>query len=121
MSELGNTGNEGPSHSRTIQMTPSLNHVSKQKWTGGNDMEQCVFQPDFEEKISKLVQKIGTMLPSQDREFAGHKIPKTGRTLKSVKARPLMSWEKSQCNETRRKTSIALLQCTQCTEAYCDR
>ena len=61
------------------------------------------------------------MLPLQDREFAGHKIPKTGRTLKSVKASPLMSWRKSQWNETRRKTSIALLRCTQCTEAFWDR
>ena len=43
----------------------------------------------------KLVQKIGTILPLQDRELAGHKIPKTGRTLKSVKEKPLMSWKKS--------------------------
>ena len=34
------------------------------------------------------------MLPLQDREFVGHKIPKTGRTLKSVKTKPLMSWKK---------------------------
>ena len=31
--ELGNTGDKGPSHSRTEQKTPSLNHVSDQKWT----------------------------------------------------------------------------------------
>ena len=88
--------------------------------TGGNEMEQRVLTNQTF-KISKLVQKMGTMLPLQDREFAGHKIPYTGRTLKSVKARPLMSWKKSQWNETRRKTSIALLQCRHCTEAYWDR
>ena len=32
VSKLGNTGDKGPSHSRTIQKTPSLNHVSNQKW-----------------------------------------------------------------------------------------
>ena len=32
VSELGNTGDKGPSHSRTIQKMPSLNHVSDQKW-----------------------------------------------------------------------------------------
>ena len=32
-----------------------------------------------------------------------------------------MSWTKSPWNETRRKTSIALLRCTQCTEANWDR
>ena len=67
------------------------------------------------------VEKIGMMLPSQDKEFVGHRIPKTGRQLKSVKTRPLMSWRKSQWNETRRKTSIVLLRCTQCTEAYWDK
>ena len=36
----------------------------------------------------------------------------TGRTLRSENATPLMSWKKSQWNETRRKTSIALLRCT---------
>ena len=72
--------------------------------------------PDLQ-NISKLVQKIGTILPLQDNEFVGHKIPKTGRTMKSVETRPWMSLRKSQWNETRRKTSIALLQCTQCTEA----
>ena len=43
------------------------------------------------------------------REFVGHNIPKTGRILKSVKTRPLMSWKKFEWNETRRKTFIALL------------
>ena len=33
MSELGNTWDKGPSHNRTVQKTPSLNHVSNQKWT----------------------------------------------------------------------------------------
>ena len=47
-----------------------------------------------QKKIFKLVQKIGMMCPSQDKEFVGHKIPKTGRALKSVKTRPLMSWRK---------------------------
>ena len=32
VSELGNTGDKGPSHSTTIQKTPSLNHVSNRKW-----------------------------------------------------------------------------------------
>ena len=32
-----------------------------------------------------------------------------------------MSWRKSPWNETRRKTSIALLQCTRCTDAYWER
>ena len=31
-SELGNTGCKGPSHSRTVQKTPSLYHVSDQEW-----------------------------------------------------------------------------------------
>ena len=32
VSELGNTGDKGPSHSSTAQKTPSLNHVSYQRW-----------------------------------------------------------------------------------------
>ena len=32
VSKLGNTGYKRPSHSRTAQKTPSLNHVSDQKW-----------------------------------------------------------------------------------------
>ena len=32
VSELGNTGDKGPSHSSTAQETPSLNRVSDQKW-----------------------------------------------------------------------------------------
>ena len=32
LSRLGNTGYKGPSHSRAAQKTPSLNHVSDQKW-----------------------------------------------------------------------------------------
>ena len=32
VNKLGNTGDKGPSHSRTLQKTPSLNHVSNQKW-----------------------------------------------------------------------------------------
>ena len=32
VSKLGNTGCKEPSHSRTAQKTPSLNHVSDQKW-----------------------------------------------------------------------------------------
>ena len=32
-----------------------------------------------------------------------------------------MSWRESLWNETRKKTSIVLLRCTQCTEAYWDR
>ena len=81
--------------------------------TGGNEMEQR-----FLTRLRtyfKLVQKIGMMWPSQDKEFAGHKIPKPGRTLKLVKKRPLRSWRRSQWNDTRRKTSSALLQCIQCT------
>ena len=50
------------------------------------------FGPDLE-NISKLVQKIGKMLPVQDKEFVGHKIPKTGRKLKSVKTRPIVELE----------------------------
>ena len=37
--------------------------------------------PDFE-RISKLDQKTGTMLASQDKEFVGHKNPKTGWYIK---------------------------------------
>ena len=55
----------------------------------------------------------------QDKEFVGDKIRKTGHTLK-FKDRPLMSWTKYQWNETRRKTSVALFRCTQCTDAYLD-
>ena len=32
-----------------------------------------------------------------------------------------MSWRKSPWNETQKKISIALLQCTRCTDAYSDR
>ena len=31
--------------------------------------------------VFDTVEKIGTMLPLQDKEFAGHKIPETSRTL----------------------------------------
>ena len=48
--------------------------------TGGNEMEQRVLTRLG--NIFKLVQKIGMMWPSQDKEFVGHKIPKPGRTLK---------------------------------------
>ena len=59
--------------------------------TGGNEMEQ---------RVSKLAQKIGTMLPLLDREFLGHTITKLDCTLKLVKKRPSMSWSRSQWNET---------------------
>ena len=117
MSELGNTGDKGPSHSRTVQKTPSLNHVSDQKWelhlkkkrwipskaaeqhenpwkddlfvddffrTGGNEMEHRVLTR-LRKTFPSLVQKIGMMSPLQDKEFAGHKIPKRSCTLKSIK------------------------------------
>ena len=58
-----------------------------------------MFWPDLE-KVFKLVQKLGMMWPLQDKEFVRHKIPKTGRTLKSVKTRPLRNWRKTQWNET---------------------
>ena len=32
VSKLGNTGYKGPPHNRTVQKTPSLNHVNDQKW-----------------------------------------------------------------------------------------
>ena len=73
--------------------------------------------PDLE-KIFKLFQKIGMMWPWQDKEFVGNKIPKRDRTLKLVKKRPLRRWRRSQRNETRRKTSSALMHCIQCTEAF---
>ena len=60
----------------------------------------------------------GMIWPSQDKEFVGHKISKLGFTLKFIKKRPLRSWGRSQWNETRRKTSIALLQCVQRTDAH---
>ena len=44
-------------------------------------------------KYVQVVQKIGMMSPFQDKEFVGHEIPETGRTLKSVKTKPLMSWK----------------------------
>ena len=114
---------KGPSHSRTIQKMPSLNYVSNQKWRShswkssnrkirGRNHQSYLWMISLEQvntkwnnafltsltEISELVQKIGTMLPLQDRGFGGHKIAKTGRILQSVKARPLMSWKKSQWN-----------------------
>ena len=86
---------------------------------GGNETEQRVLTRLA--NIFKLVQKIGLMWPSQDKEFVGQKIPKPGRTLKLVKKRPLRSWRRSQWNETRRKTSSALLQCIHCAEAFWER
>ena len=138
VSKLGNTGDKGPSHSRTIQKTPSLNHVSNQKWglhlkkrwipklevqlQENQWQESSIYlwmisleqvEPKWKnqfwadlEKTSKLVQKIGTMLSWQNKEFAGHKIPQKGRTLKSIKTRPLRSWRKFAWNETRKKLPL---------------
>ena len=153
MSELGNTGGKGPSHSRTIQKTPSSNHVSNQKWrlhlkktldpkagspatgrsvagiinlfvddlfgTGGTKMEEPVLS-----RLGKDFQ-VGSE-DWNDVALTGQRIRWTqdspkGRTLKSIKTRPLRSWRKFVWNETRRKTSTALLQCTQCAEVYWDR
>ena len=66
--------------------------------TGGNEMGQ------------RVLTRLRMMWPLHDKEFAGHKNPKTDRTLKSIKTRPLMSWRRSQWNETRRMTSIAFPQ-----------
>ena len=51
--------------------------------TGGTEMEQRVLTRL--RKISKLVQKIGIMYSSQDKEFVGRRILNLGRTLKLVK------------------------------------
>ena len=120
-SKLGNTGHKGPSHSRTVQKTLSLNHVIDHKWklllkktldpvagspatgksvagiinlfvddlfgTGGNEMEQRV--PTRLRQYFQVGSEDWNDVAFLDREFVGHKIPKTGRTLKSVKTRPL--------------------------------
>ena len=154
-SKLGNTGYKGPSHSRTAQKTPSLNHVSDQKWklnlkktldpragspatgksmariinlfveidlfgTNGNGLEQRVLtrlKKDFEVGSEDWND---VALTRQRTRWTQDSL-KTGRPLKSVNTRLWVSWNKFQWNETRRKTSIALFQCTQCTEAYWDR
>ena len=86
--------------------------------TGGSEMEQRV--------LTRLRQdfQVGTE-DWNEVTFTGQRIrwtqdSQTGRTLKSVKIRPLMSWRRSQCNETR-WTSIALPRCIQCIEAFWDR
>ena len=87
--------------------------------SGGNEMEQRVLT-----RLGKYFQ-VGSQnwndVAFTGQRIVGHKIPKTGRALKSVKTRLLMSWKRSQWNESRRKTSTALLRCIQCTEAYWDR
>ena len=87
--------------------------------TGGNEIEQRV-----QTRLGKNFQ-VGSE-DWNDVTFTGQRIrwkqdSQTGRTLKSVTTGALMSWRKSQWNETRRTTSIALLQCTQCTEAFWDK
>ena len=87
--------------------------------TGGNEMQQRVLT-----SFGQYFQ-VGSE-DWNDVTFTGQRIrwtqdtPKRAVHLKSVKAREL-SWKKSKWNETRRKTSIALLQCTHCTEACWDR
>ena len=64
-----------------------------------------------------LAQKIGMMYSLQDKEFIGRKILNQDRALRFAKKRLSRSWR----NETRRKTSNALLQCIRCTEAFWGR
>ena len=151
-SKLGNTGDKGKPHSRTAQKTPSLNHVSDQKWklhlvsrwipwtevqlqenpwqessilvddlcgTGGNEMEQRVLA-----RLRKYFQ-VGSEDWS-DVAFVGLRILWTqdsqkGTYIEVSQDKALMSWKTSKWNEARRKTSIALLKCIQCTEALWDR
>ena len=128
---------QGAIAQQNAQKTHSLNHVSDQKWKlhlkrrwiplvefqlqenplqespislwiifleqVGNEMEQGVLTRL--RKDSKLVQRIGI----------------NGPYIEVRKTRPLMSWRRSQWIETRLKTSIALLQCIQCTEDFWDR
>ena len=75
--------------------------------TGGNEMEERVLT-----RLRKDFQ-VGSE-DWNDVTFTGQRIRWAQDSQNGpYKTKPLMSWTKSQWNETRRKTSIALLRCTQ--------
>ena len=88
--------------------------------TGGNEMEERVLT-----RLRKDFQ-VGSE-DWNDVTFTGQRIRctqdfiKLDRTMKLVKKRPMRNWRRSQRNETRKKISTVLLQCTQCTEAFRDK
>ena len=88
--------------------------------TGENDMEQRAFDQTYK-RFPSCSEDWNDVTFTRQRIRCTQDTPKRAVHLKSVKAKPLMRWKKSQWNETRRKTSIALLQCTQCTDACWDR
>ena len=81
--------------------------------TGGNEMEQRVLtrpRKDFQ---------VGSKDWSDvDIKFAGHKIPQNGPYIEVSQNKATDELEEIAVERNTRKTSIALLQCTQCTEAY---
>ena len=92
-------------------------------WSLGNRWKRhgTTSSDQTSKRFPSLVQKIGTLSPLQDKEFAGHKIPKKVLHIEVNQNKAIEIWRKSQWCEPRRKTSIALPQCTQCTETYWDR
>ena len=87
--------------------------------TGGTEMEQRV--------LTRLRKDLHVGSEDwNDVTFTGQRIRwtknlKLGRALRLVKKTRLRNWRRSQLNETRRKTSSALLQCLQCTEAFMNK
>ena len=77
--------------------------------TGGTEMEQRVLTRL--RKISKLVQKIGIMYSSQDKEFVGRRILNWDQVLRLAKKGRLNNCRRSQSKRTRRKISTVHLQC----------
>ena len=86
--------------------------------TSGTEVDNVSWRDS--ERILKLVRKIGTMWPSQDKELVGWRTLKQDRALRSANKRLWMNWRRSPWNETRKKTSSALLRCIQCTKAFSD-
>ena len=142
--ELGNIGDRTIAQQHDIPETSSLSdhkwtqHMKKKRWIP--QQEAQLQEKSVAEIINLFVEDLcGTTVLTRlrtdfqvgsedwnDETFTRQRIgwrqnPQTGPYMEVNQEKRLWSLKRSQWNETRRKTSNALLQCIRCTEAFWDR
>ena len=140
--EFGKTGNKTPWHNNAIQkdVDSDLREQTEMDVAFGKTLDPIEGSQSFcgwyfwnrwkrngttrldqtsNKNISMLVQKTRVMDLHKTNSLNTNS-PKLDRTLRKIKEKPLKTWMRCQWNEIRRKTSNALLQCTQYTEVFWD-
>ena len=145
VSELGNTWDNGPSHSRTIQKTPSLNHVQSEveaafertldpiarspasgKSVAGitNLFEDDLFGTGGNEMLQRVQTRPGKdfQVGSEDWNYVTFTGQRSRWTQHSQNG-PYIEVNQTKATDELEEipVAIALLQWTQCTEAYWGR